>query len=243
MVFFTDTEEIAQYFRQLRTRYPASRTTVIVLKRDELWAFQLAKEIQAVYSQPGYPKHPPNTINPLYSCAMHAKFELVQRVILQQLYQTRYVAWLDIGLFRAEAKKTKTIHLTAPVDFDRQRVAYHQVNSFYNMPAKHVVWRNIVWVGGASFLATPEVAFVFCSEYRRAVRKLLDMKIMSTDQQVREVMYVCLHCTPARPCVCLCSNQSTCVYLSIGQLILLMFVLCLSCLSFDRSVDQFKFDA
>ena len=81
LVFFTDTEEIAQYFRQLRTRYPASRTTVIVLKRDELWAFQLAKEIQAVYSQPGYPKHPPNTINPLYSWVMHAKFELVQRVI------------------------------------------------------------------------------------------------------------------------------------------------------------------
>ena len=42
--------------------------------------------------------------------------------------------------------------------------------------------------GGGSFLATPEVAFVYCSEYRRAVRKLLDMKIMSTDQQVREVM-------------------------------------------------------
>ena len=41
---------------------------------------------------------------------------------------------------------------------------------------------------GASFLATPEVAFVYCSEYRRAVRKFLDIKIMSTDQQVREVM-------------------------------------------------------
>ena len=81
LVVFTDTEEIAQYFRQLRARYPASRTTVIVLKRDELWAFQLAKEIQAVYSQPGYPKHPPNTITPLYSWVMHAKFELVLRVI------------------------------------------------------------------------------------------------------------------------------------------------------------------
>ena len=105
LVVFTDTEDIAQYCRQLRARYPASRTTVIVLKRYELWAFQLAEEIQEVYSQPGYPKHPPNTINPLYSWVMHAKFELVQRVILQQLHQTRYIAWLDIGLFRAEARK------------------------------------------------------------------------------------------------------------------------------------------
>ena len=188
LVVFTDTEEIAQYFRQLRARYPASRTTVIVLKRYELWAFQLAEEIQEVYSQPGYPKHPPNTINPLYSWVLHAKFKLVNRVILQQLYQTRYMAWLDIGLFRAGAKKTQTIHLTVPVDFDRQRVAYDQVNTLNNVTAKDVVWRNMVWVGGASFLATPEVAFVYCSEYRRAVRKLLDMKIMSTDQQVREVM-------------------------------------------------------
>ena len=227
LVVFTDTEEIAQYFRQLRTRYPASRTTVIVLKRDELWAFQLAKEIQAVYSQPGYPKHPPNTINPLYSWVMHAKFELVQRVILQQLYQTRYIAWLDIGLFRAEMKKPQTIHLTVPVDFDRQRVAYDQVNTLNNVTAKDVVWRNMVWVGGASFLATPEVAFVYCSEYRRAVRKLLDIKIMSTDQQVREVMYVSLHCTHVPcVCVCLCSDQS------IGQLVILIFVLCLYGLSF-----------
>ena len=188
LVVFTDTEEIAQYFRQLRARYPASRTTVIVLKRYELWAFQLAEEIQEVYSQPGYPKHPPNTINPLYSCAMHAKFELVQRVILQQLYQTRYVAWLDIGLFRAEAKKSENIHLTVPVDFDRQRVAYSEVNVFEKLTPMEIVRENKVWVGGASFLATPEVAFVYCSEYRRAVRKLLDIKIMSTDQQVREVM-------------------------------------------------------
>ena len=195
LVVFTDTEEIAQYFRQLRTRYPASRTTVIVLKRYELWAFQLAEEIQEVYSQPGYPKHPPNTINPLYSWVLHAKFKLVNRVILQQLYQTRYVAWLDIGLFRREAQKEQTIHLTVPVDFDRQKVAYHQVMKFRNLTATYILLRNKVWVGGASFLATPEVAFVFCSEYRRAVRKLLDKKIMSTDQQVREVMYVSLHCT------------------------------------------------
>ena len=124
-------------------------------------------------------------------------------------------------------KKPQTIHLTVPVDFDRQRVAYDQVNTLNNVTAKDVVWRNMVWVGGASFLATPEVAFVYCSEYRRAVRKLLDIKIMSTDQQVREVMYVSLHCTHV-PCVCVC----LCSDPSIGQLVILIFVLCLYGLSF-----------
>ena len=193
LVVFTDTEETAQYFRQLRARYPASRTTVIVLNRNELWAFRLAEEIRAVFAQPGYPKHPPNTINPLYSCAMHAKFELVQRAVLQRLYQSRYVAWLDIGLFRDEVEKAQTIHLTAPDDFDRKKVAYSMVHQFQRLTPMEIVRQNKVWVGGASFLATPEVAFVYCSEYRRAVRKLLDMKIMSTDQQVL-VWMLCLIC-------------------------------------------------
>ncbi|KAL8578250.1 hypothetical protein ACOMHN_005641 [Nucella lapillus] len=186
VVFFTDSPHIADYFQRLRARYRDSpfRTTTIVLNRQQLWAFQCKNEIQQIFAQPGFPHHAPNTINALYSCAMHAKFELIQKVLRERLYQTRFVAWLDIGLFRGEASKNRTIHLTAPTDFQRTRVAYSQVDKFITMTPQDVIRRNRVWVGGASFLATPEVAYVYCSEYRRAVRKLLDMKWMSTDQQV-----------------------------------------------------------
>ncbi|KAL8578255.1 hypothetical protein ACOMHN_005646 [Nucella lapillus] len=189
LIVFTDSKDTAAHFRKLRARYPPSRTTIFVLDRKELWAFQLEDEIKKIYSQHGYPRYPPNTINALYSCAMHAKFELVQKVLRERLYQTRFVAWLDIGLFREESSKNRTIHLTAPTDFQRTRVAYSQVDKFITMTPQDVIRRNRVWVGGASFLATPEVAYVYCSEYRRAVRKLLDMKWMSTDQQVIYSMF------------------------------------------------------
>ncbi|XP_076472669.1 uncharacterized protein LOC143302057 isoform X2 [Babylonia areolata] len=189
LIVFADTKDTAEHFRQLRAHYPPSRTTIILVKRKELWAFQLEAEIRRVYAQPGYPRHPPNTINALYSCAMHAKFEAVQKVVRERMYQTRYVAWLDIGLFRHEVKNKTTIHLTVPKDFDRTRVAYSQVSAFVNMTPAAIIRRNRVWVGGASFLATPEVADVYCSEYRRAVRKLLDMNWMSTDQQVIYTMF------------------------------------------------------
>lgn len=189
LVVFVDQEDTATYFRQLRAHYPPSRTTIILVQRKELWAFQLEPEIKKIYSQRGYPRHPPNTINALYSCAMHAKFELVQKVVRERMYQTRFVAWLDIGLFRSEAKKNKTIHLTVPTDFKRTHVGYSQVNKFVTTTPADVIRRNMVWVGGASFLATPEVIYVYCSDYRRAVRKLLVMKWMSTDQQVIYSMF------------------------------------------------------
>ena len=49
-----------------------------------------------------------------------------------------------------------------------------------------IVSGNLVWVGGAMFMARPEVMYIYTQDYMRAVRKLLDMKVMSTDQQVSE---------------------------------------------------------
>jgi hypothetical protein len=65
-----------------------------------MWSFGLEKEIDAIYKREGYPRHSPNTVYAAYSCAMHAKFEAVQRVVEENLYSTPYIAWLDIGLFR-----------------------------------------------------------------------------------------------------------------------------------------------
>ncbi|XP_076468033.1 uncharacterized protein LOC143298898 [Babylonia areolata] len=189
LVVFTDSKETAAYFQQLRAHYPPSRTNITLIQRETLWAFQLASEIREIFSQNGYPRHSPNTIQPLYSCAMHAKYELVQRVLREGLYQTRFVAWLDIGYFRQEITKNETIHLTVPTDFNRTHVGCSLVNTFQSMTVDNVIRWNKVWVGGGAFLATPEVAYVFCNDYRRAVRGLLDMKWMSTDQQVIYSMF------------------------------------------------------
>ncbi|KAK7094237.1 uncharacterized protein [Littorina saxatilis] len=188
LIVFADAQDTVDLFKRIRARYPPERTTIFLVERQELWAFRLEKEIAAIYSQPNYPKHPPNTINPLYSCAMHAKFELVQRVIRERLYTTPFITWLDIGLFRGEVGKNQTIHLTAPTDLDRTKVGYSEINKFENMSARDVIARNKLWVSGGTFVGTPDVVYEYCSDYRRAVRLLLDMKLMSTDQQVIYIM-------------------------------------------------------
>lgn len=82
VIAFTDSDEIAQLFKKMRSKYlPESLTQVHVLKRDDLWAFKLAPKIKDIYSEPNYPKYMPNTVNEYYSCAMHVKYELLEIVI------------------------------------------------------------------------------------------------------------------------------------------------------------------
>ena len=71
--------------------------------------------------------------------------------------------------------------------FDVNKVAYSGNTKFDpSLTPMEIVSGNLVWVGGAMFMARPEVMYIYTQDYMRAVRKLLDMKVMSTDQQVSE---------------------------------------------------------
>ena len=156
-----------------------------VTKWDSLWAFGLAKEIKAVFSQPFYPHIDPNTINENYSCVMHAKFELVNRVLTAKMYRTQYVAWMDIGLFRAVVGERHIFSLFLPPGFDHNKIAYSGQGAFdpTSTPIQ-IVRGNAVWVGGAMFLGVPDILYLYTKDYMHAVRQLLDIGVMSTDQQV-----------------------------------------------------------
>ena len=75
-------------------------TEVILVNRNDLWAFHLSNKINKIYQSPGYPKHFPNTMNENYSCAMHAKYDALQYVIEKRMYHNKYIAWVDIGYFQ-----------------------------------------------------------------------------------------------------------------------------------------------
>ncbi|KAL8572244.1 hypothetical protein ACOMHN_022481 [Nucella lapillus] len=191
LIVFTDSHQVKDIFEKLREKFPPERTQVLVIKREELWAFQLAEEIKGVFSQPNYPTHDPNTVHENYSCVMHAKFELVNKVIREEMFRTKYLAWLDIGLFRAVVEETHIFPLSVPKDFDPTKVAYSGQSSFDpSLTPMQVVAGNKVWVGGAMFLGRPEILYLYTQDYMRAVRKLLDMRVMSTDQQVIYIMYL-----------------------------------------------------
>ncbi|XP_046572205.1 uncharacterized protein LOC124280344 isoform X1 [Haliotis rubra] len=191
LVVFTDSQDVYNHFVKLRQNFSSNQSKIILLERRKLWSFSLAGEIRDIYRQQHYPKYHPNTVNENYSCVMHAKFELVNKVIREQLYKTKYLSWLDIGLFRDIADEGTEFHIQTPPFWDENKVAYSEVHDFdATLTPVEVILQNLVWVSGAMFLGRPEVLYMYTKDYMKAVRMLLDRSLMNTDQQVIYSMYL-----------------------------------------------------
>ncbi len=189
VVALFDKREHASLFQQLRGRYANSTSIIVMEDRNDFWAFSLLHKIKMIFNSVGYPHNPPNTVVPEYSCAMHAKYEFMLWAVQQNIFNTRYFAWLDVGLFRSLVPRlTSTVpfSLYPPPDFDPERVAYSQV-AMRNSRAtiKEVVFQNMHWVCGCFFLGTPPVLAQWSWQYRATTERMLEENYMSTDQQVR----------------------------------------------------------
>ncbi|XP_060073957.1 uncharacterized protein LOC132553705 [Ylistrum balloti] len=188
VIFFTDSSDMEDLFRDIRKQFPSHMTRVIRIEQDKLWSFRLAPQIKQIYLQPGYPKYPPNTVKEKYPCAMHVKYEALEMVIRQKLYDTKHLAWIDIGYFRD--KETKTFTLETPDDFKDDHIAFMQIDKFYEgLLSRDVIWNNMVWIAGGMFLGRPDYLLTFIADYKRAVESLIAEKLMSTDQQILYIMY------------------------------------------------------
>ncbi|KAJ8321727.1 hypothetical protein KUTeg_000198 [Tegillarca granosa] len=143
-----------------------------------------------VYSQPGYPKHHPNTVIPAYSSAQHAKYAVVADAVRQKYFNTEFYAWLDIGYFRDIVSSKTYFRLDAPSDIDRTKLAMNRVywRSFSKKPF-NIMRQNVVWVGGGMFIGTKEIVLKFEKLYHKAVNYFLSKNLMNTDQQVIYSMY------------------------------------------------------
>ncbi|XP_046552548.1 uncharacterized protein LOC124262133 [Haliotis rubra] len=191
LVAYTDSRDVFDLLTGLRRRFPSNITKVFLIDRANLWSFSLAQEIRNIYIQPNYPRHHPNTVNENYSCAMHAKFELVNKVLMEELFPTKYFCWLDIGLFRGLVDDTSMFKLQVPNEWDKRKVAYSRVSNFNDKATtESVIKGNQVWVGGAMFLGTPEVLHNYTEDYMNTVKMLLKRRLMNTDQQVIYSMYL-----------------------------------------------------
>ncbi|XP_041359897.1 uncharacterized protein LOC121376156 [Gigantopelta aegis] len=191
LIIFSDQDNVLEVFRKLRSRYPPNRTKIIKVEKTELWAFSLAPNISEIFRQKDYPAHQPNTINENYSCVMHAKFELMNRVIREKLYATKYISWLDIGLFRAVTHEKHSFLMQIPPDWNENKIAYSEVHEFDpSLTPRDCIFKNLVWVSGAMFMGRPEVLYLYTKDYMSAVKKLIGQKLMSTDQQVIYIMYL-----------------------------------------------------
>ncbi|KAK6989984.1 hypothetical protein BgiMline_013251 [Biomphalaria glabrata] len=190
LIVFTDSQDVIDIFTESRRHFEPERTKIVPLNRTSLWAFSLAPRIKEIFSLPGYPSHDPNTVNENYSCVMHAKFELVSKVIKENMFFTKYISWLDIGLYRAIVSEKHIFPIRLPPGFDQDKIAYSGQHKFDSTLSPYqIIEEDKTWVGGAMFLGRPEVVYVYTQDYMRSVEKLLSEKMMSTDQQVIYIMF------------------------------------------------------
>ncbi|KXJ25054.1 hypothetical protein AC249_AIPGENE29247 [Exaiptasia diaphana] len=190
MVIYLENNETKNYLKTIRSGSLGSLTQFVEVNRGDLWAFGLQENISKIYANPNYPKHHPNTVLPEYSCAMHAKFEVMSHAVRNNFFKTKYFIWLDVGCFRDRRVDDKPFYLVRPPGFDPSRIAYTEMFSFDpKQTPRNIVLKNIVWVSGAFFVGRGDVMLRWVDQYKRQVHSLLKEGLMNTDQQTIYSMF------------------------------------------------------
>lgn len=197
VILYTDLPDLGEQFQKVRSNFPKNMTLVFVVDQKDFWAFQIRPKIDEIFKQPGYPQYYPNTVFSGYSCAMHVKYDLIEKVIKERLVKTKHLAWIDIGYFRGKQEGIFT--LEAPYDFKDDHVAFCQINRYKKEATPlSIIHSNLVWLAGGIFMGRPEYLLLLVEDYRTAVEAMIEAKIMSTDQQTLYFMYSPKTSTPVR---------------------------------------------
>ena len=181
---YVDTIENFEAFKKIRMQYN-DKTKIILIEKNKLWGFNLKDNISQIFSSPFYPKFHPNTINPDYSCAMHAKYGAMNQSLYDNAFRTKYFAWLDIGYFgRAINDIHSPFGIYLPYNFNEREVSYGEVYNPERITLKQIIENNEVWVGGGFFIATINVMKKWIEDYMYYTEKFIELGLISTDQQV-----------------------------------------------------------
>ncbi|CAG5118847.1 unnamed protein product [Candidula unifasciata] len=208
VVAYMESDSDIEYFKEVRACLPPSYTKIIKVHRHDLSSFKHLATIRHIYSRPSYPKHHPNTVYAEYSCAMHAKYDVLEKACVADYFQTPYFAWIDVGLFRnLDGTDYPLFKLIPPEKFHPERIGLSQA---WPLDPSHsleeIMQTSLVWVSGSMVLATREHMLNFTKDYRQAVKELLDQGLSNTDQEVIYAMYSAKmrkpHYIKVRPYLC-----------------------------------------
>lgn len=190
LVIYTDSDKFAEHVTNLR-RNSTITTKVIIFTREQLWPFQIKSQIEKLYSNPGYPKHYPNTYLPEYACMTHSKLPLVVKAIKSNYFHTDYYCWIDLGYFRDIVGRNIAFFLEIPEDFDKTKVGVTRVydSNLKDISAMSIILENKNWIGGGLFLGKPEVLTTFEEQYKNRVLYYLSQGLMNVEQHILYSMY------------------------------------------------------
>ncbi|KAK6179286.1 hypothetical protein SNE40_011681 [Patella caerulea] len=191
VVVFVEDDETAQYVKKVRSCIPTTHTKIIKVKRKDLWAFSLFRQIKDIYSQSVYPKHYPYTTSAEFSCLTHAKYEFLLNVTQENYFKTPYFAWVDVTAFRKlDESGTGIFKLIPPSKFDREKVGFTQVGPHDpHLDLDFVMMYRAVWVSGSMVLGTNSTIKRFVQVYKKSVESLLDKGLANTDEHIIYAMY------------------------------------------------------
>ena len=186
VIAFLEKDEDIKLLRDLRAHLPANATILHTVLRHELWSFSMMKYIKDIYDNPEYPKHYPNTVIPSYSCAMHAKYELLRQATLENPGRSKYFAWMDIGYFRdVDTDNAEDFILKLPKHFEPNLISYTEVNfRSVDLSPERIFKENHVWVAGGFILGHVDLMKDWTMLYMYLVEEFLKKGLANTDQQV-----------------------------------------------------------
>ena len=190
LVVYTDSEYFLQLIKTHRSRFPG-RTKFVMFDKSSSWAFSLNRTIGAIFQRTEYPtelRENPSNVN--YSCVQHAKYEVTQKAAMENYFQTDYIAWLDVGLFRESVNNENEFTLVLPPGFNDSKIAVNQVNGA-NMYLDFwpIFKRKLVWICGCIFIGRIETVIRYTEQYKRSVNYFIQHHLMNTDEQVVYAMY------------------------------------------------------
>ena len=169
----------------------ADRTKFFWFDKNSSWAFSKKPEIEKIYKRTDYPKYirtNPTAAN--YSCVQHAKYEVTGEAAQENYFNTEYIAWLDVGLFRHTLSNTKDFILELPPGFDESKVAVDIVfNVRMDKDFSDIFKNKIVWICGCLFVGRRELVLRYTDQYKRSVDYFLSQNLMNTDEQVVYATY------------------------------------------------------
>ncbi|CAG2215433.1 unnamed protein product [Mytilus edulis] len=188
VILYTDENKFAMKFKSIRKHFPTYMTKVFVVNQSNLWSFQLKKRLEDIYNQTEYEEYYQNVAIPAYSCAMNTKYELLEKVITENLSTTAFLAWIDIGYFRN--KKPGYIKMSIPRNVKDDHVSFSQVDFFNDqLTPTEIVYESRFYIAGGFFIGRSKYLLMFAQDYKLAVEWMIDMNLMNSDQQVLYIMY------------------------------------------------------
>ena len=96
VIAFFDNDTIRKRFQRIRQPLGENYTKAFLVQRSDMWAFNLRENISRIFNQSDYPKYYPNSANPEYSSAMHAKYEEILIATKANFFCTRYFSWIEM---------------------------------------------------------------------------------------------------------------------------------------------------